>query len=106
MKGDYRDDYLRHSYLSEMATYGVSRCFHLTAKHIPFAQDCMADALARCRLDDVALTTLQVEGFAVRSIGRIKCEVSLHMSCMSACHSVWSVGLVLCHALASMPRWL
>lgn len=54
MKGDCRDD-LRHSYLSEMATCGVSKYFRLTAKHIPGAQNCMADALSRCRFDEVAL---------------------------------------------------
>jgi hypothetical protein len=54
MKGDCRDD-LRHSYLSEIASCGVSRYFRLTAKHIPGAQNCMADALSRCQFEEVAL---------------------------------------------------
>ena len=58
MKGDCRDD-LRHSYLSEIATCGVSKYFRLTAKHIPGAQNCMADALSRCRFDEVALLLLK-----------------------------------------------
>jgi hypothetical protein len=57
MKGDCGDD-LRHLFLSEIATRGVSKYVRLTAKHIPGAQNCMADALSRCQFAEVAQLSL------------------------------------------------
>lgn len=53
MKGSCRDD-LRHEYVAEIAATSVSQYFRLTAKHIPGAINCMADALSRGRLDEVS----------------------------------------------------
>ena len=52
MKGDCRDD-IRHAFLAEIATTATNCCFRLTAKHIPGAVNCMADALSRCQFGEV-----------------------------------------------------
>jgi hypothetical protein len=46
MKGDCRDD-LRHAFVAKLASTAVAKQFRLTAKHIPGAANCMADALSR-----------------------------------------------------------
>ena len=53
MKGSCRDGH-RHEYVAEIAATSVSKYFRLTAKHIPGAINCMADALSRGRLDEVS----------------------------------------------------
>jgi len=58
MKGDCRDD-LRHAFVAEIAATAVAKCFRLTAKHIPGAINCMADALSRGRLDEVSQVLAQ-----------------------------------------------
>ena len=52
MRGDCRDD-LRHAFVAEIASTAVAKCFRLTAKHIPGAANCMADALSRCNVAEV-----------------------------------------------------
>lgn len=52
MRGECRDD-PRHEFIAEIATTSVAKYFRITAKHIPGAQNCMADALSRCRFDEV-----------------------------------------------------
>jgi hypothetical protein len=58
MRGEARDD-ARHSFVAEMAATSVAKFFRLTAKHIPGAQNCMADALSRCNFDEVRLLLSQ-----------------------------------------------
>jgi hypothetical protein len=52
MKGDCRDDE-RHAFVAEIASTAVAKQFRLTAKHIPGAANCMADALSRCEFGRV-----------------------------------------------------
>jgi hypothetical protein len=52
MNGDCRND-LRHAILAEIAITATRCHFRLTAKHIPGAMNCMADALSRCHLPEV-----------------------------------------------------
>ena len=52
MKGNCRDD-LRHAFLAEVAFTATTCYFRLTAKQILGVVNSMADALSRCKFDEV-----------------------------------------------------
>jgi regulator of sigma D len=87
MKGDCKDD-LRHSYLSEIATCVVSMYFRLNAKHIPGAQNCMADALSHCQFKEVARLLSKWTGFTLGLLGRMK-EVWPQATCIMILSGVY-----------------
>jgi len=88
MKGDCRDG-LQHSYLSAIAACGVSEHCRLIAKHIPGAQNCMADALPRCQSDVGVLLFSKWKALRLDCwlycIVKFDCMYVLHLPVPSVC---------------------